>query len=276
MTLCMAAVCREKGEARIVLCSDNRIETDYAGGNIGFKVSVAGPQLPAMYAGVPTEAEDLLATSREIFDRKPYTRNTVYDILNDVVAAHYEKLHDRYIHRRLGVSHERFLSQGANEVDDQTRSKVFTELSEIDLGCELIVNGFIAGRSEFVFHISKDGSVSRVHDFVAIGTGSLLADAFLFLRRQSHTNTVERTLYNLYEASRLAQIAPGVGETKEFCVLEEPHENGRSMGMRVLIGSAVKSLEDMFKEVGPREIVTDLTLDDDAYNRIVERDEPNA
>src|SRR5258705_13873436 len=103
MTLWIAAVCMEGGESRIVFCSADRIATTYAGAGIGFKVSVAGPQMPAMYAGFQTEAEDLLATCRAVFDTKPYTRNTVFDILNDAVSAHNEKLCDRYTRRTLGI-----------------------------------------------------------------------------------------------------------------------------------------------------------------------------
>src|SRR5437016_1445110 len=58
MTLCMAALCKVKEPGdRIVICGDAWIETEWAGGNIGFKVSVAGPQLPTLYAGDPSQAE---------------------------------------------------------------------------------------------------------------------------------------------------------------------------------------------------------------------------
>jgi hypothetical protein len=272
----MAAICLEDGEGRIVLCVDERIESNHAGGNIGFKISVAGPQLAALYAGDPSQAEDFLATSRTVFDSNPLSRNTVYDILNGVVSTHREKIYERHLRNSLGVSYDRFLTRGETEIDGKTRNEIFTELRDLDFGCELIIIGFISER-EFMFYVSNHGAISRIHDFITIGSGSVIADSLLFLRAQRHDNSVERTLYNLYEASQLSKrVAPGVGETKDFAVLEAPFPGCSSMGMRILNRPSIERLKESFDQVGLRPLVTEPTFEPDSYSRVMERRSPDS
>jgi len=268
----MAALCKvTKPNDRIVICGDAWIETDWAGGNIGFKVSVAGPQLPALYAGDPSQAEDLLATSREVFKSNPLKRNTVFDILHDVVSAHKAKLCDRYLQAKLGIPYERFLQRGASEIDPDTRNEVFSEVRGLDFGCQLVISGFIDDQG-FIFYVASDGRVTRSDDFAVIGSGSLLADASLFRRDQSRSNSVERTIYNLYEAARLAQIAPGVGETKTFSVLQGSPNGHGSMGMRVFTG--LSALEAIYSQIGPKDMSVDPVFDDVDYRLITTAGEP--
>src|SRR5947209_16588899 len=93
------------------------------------------------------------------------------------------------------------------------------EIAMVGFGCSLIVFGFIQ-EAPNIFRIEEDGEIHHCQNFSAIGTGSVIAHTALYQREQKGDSSIEETLYNLYEASRLARIAPGVGEIGEFAMFE--------------------------------------------------------
>ena len=224
MTLFIAATCRKSPGHRIVMCADKRSEVDWAGGNVGWKIGFASDNWPVLLAGDESKAVDLINTCREMFkDESVITYDNVFDKLNEASSAHKQKLCDRYVRQGWGISFERFLTKGEVELTPEVRSRILHDISELKFDCDIIVLGFTQ-KIPCIFTIDSDGEVVRYENFTAIGTGSLIAESVLFQREQQSTDTLDRTLYNIYEAARLGRIAPGVGETHDFIVLAPPTE----------------------------------------------------
>jgi hypothetical protein len=255
MTLCIAATCRRSSGNRMVICADKRTEVEWAGGDVGNKVDFMSVNWAVLFAGDESKALDLINTGREIFmDEGGITLDNVFEKLNEVSSTHKRKLCDRYVRQTWGISFEQFLTKGEAELTPEVRSRVFHDISELKFDCDVTVVGFLL-ETPFIFTIHSDGEVVRYENFAAIGTGSLIAESVLFQREQQSTDTLDRTLYNVYEAARLGRIAPGVSETHDFIVLAPPTEDDSNVGWSYVSKPGLKMLDETFKIVGPKALI---------------------
>jgi len=261
----MVAICDEGPERRIVFCADRRAEVGWAGGEVAWKIKVGGANLFALIAGETSKAEDLLSTSRDLtLGFRPSVTDNLFDKFNEISSAHKKKLCERFVQKRLGITFERFLANGATELTPEIRNQVLHQLTELDFGCEILLIGF-SDAEPFIFEIDQFGEVIQHDNFGAIGTGAVIAKSILYQRRQIMGLTLEYTLYNLYEASRLARIAPGVGEITEFGVMTCKKKDESLNSLRVTTPACLEKLDETFKIVGPQELTTPLVLDESCF-----------
>lgn len=255
MTLCMAARCVDGNRRLIVTTADQRAEKDWAGGEVGWKFGwAARPGWGALLAGEIGKAEDFLATSRELLNPEEFTSRNIFDKLNEVSCAHKKKLIERHVQMRLGISFERFLTEGEHELTSQVRNQMMYEIERLDFGCSLILFGYIQ-HEPFMFSIDSEGEVTFCQNFSAIGTGAVIAEATLYQRGQSAFNSsLDQTLYNLYEASEMARIAPGVSKTRHFAVFEPSETEDEKVTLNVLSDECLDTLGELFNQYGSKRI----------------------
>lgn len=251
MTLCIAAICKEGMDDRLVICADSRAEVPWAGGNVAFKLRWAAPAWPALIAGETSKADDFLTTCWEVLKNTKNDPRSVFDKLNEASCAHKQKLCERLLRKRLGIPFERFLKQGEKELTPEVRTRVLYEIEELDFGCEVLVIGF-DGTQPFIYSIDADGEVRQHQSFATIGTGSVIAKSTIYQREFSAGCKVEQALYTLYEAARLARIAPGVGATDLFIVLDPPQRENARPRTRMATKAVLKILEKTFRKFGPK------------------------
>jgi hypothetical protein len=254
MTLCMAASCVEQdGESRIVAWTDTRVEGEGAGSNSGYKYEfIKTPGWRALIAGEISKARDLAATFREVLDASELHGRNIFDKLNEASGAHNLKLRSRLVQNRLGISFERFVKTGEHEVDQDTRRRIWYELDQLNFGCALIVFGFIDG-IHLMYSIDELGEVTNRPNFVAIGTGGVIAESNLHFREQMSVDSVERTIYNLYESHRIAVAskAPGVGETPNAIIYGPPKDEELNQEW-YLTPKCLTVLSSSFRKYGPK------------------------
>lgn len=255
MTLCIAAKCATKNnEPRFVLCADKRVEVGWAGADVAFKLAWAAVNWPALVAGDIAKAHDLLATFRgELRSAHEAHKNTVFDKLNAAVSLHKKKLCERFVSQKLGISLERFLTKGEHELTPEIRNRTLLQLEELNFDCEVMLAAFLGNGQPFLFSIAEDGEVTEHQNFAAIGTGSVIARSTLYYRQQNQYTTIEETLYNLFEASQLAKIAPGVGEITEFVIMLPPEKGKYEVSKFYRTNDHYrKLLQKTFKRIGPK------------------------
>lgn len=251
MTLCMAAACQEQGAARIVALADTRIETDWAGANIGFKYEwLVEPDWPMLIAGDISSAKEFAKTCRSVLDPSEFTVLNIVDKLTEAALAHKRKLAERLVRSTLNIPFERFVKHGEKEIPPDLRNRLWYDLAQLDLGCSAIVYGFLSKRSQ-IFLIEESCEVKIHPDFVAIGTGSVVAQSTLFYREQGEACSVERSLYNLNEAFLLARdSAPGVGGDANATICA-PNATG-GMDTYLVLSKYHAKLYAAFKRYGPK------------------------
>jgi len=102
-----------------------------------------------------------------------------------------------------------------------------------------------------IFKISGDTAWSCEH-FGVIGSGTDIGESSLYYREQSMAHPINRTIYQVYEAKRLGEKAPGVGK-KTNLLLVRPPLDGQTQ-IEAILHSGLNFLEECFKKHGPQPI----------------------
>ena len=272
MTLCIAAACWEaEEEPRIIICSETRVESGWAGANIAHKHAWITPHWQALMAGELSKAEDFAATCTETLKAGVFSSENIFDRLNEASAKHKAKLCERLIQTRLGMSYERFLTQGAQELTAELRNRLLYEVQDLNFGCSLIVFGFIEDDPfPSIFCIDEDGEVIRRQNFAAIGTGAVIAEAVLYQREQQNVDNIPTTLYNVFEAAAISEKskAPGVGETRTFGLVA-PSPSVNKINVVSMTGfETLAILKKYFEEYGPKSITDVSKLSVKCFQRL--------
>jgi ATP-dependent protease HslVU (ClpYQ) peptidase subunit len=262
MTLCIAASCYGNHWPRIVVSSDWKAEVgDFASAEIQNKLYwLFKGRWCVLIAGTASSAHSLLTTFRQTIDPDKVTKRNLEDEIVKAVEKQREKLADHYVRTRHSVSFEHFRTHRA-EFDEAQWSETSTNLRKISLDCQLIVCTFIK-KKPFLFQIEEDGHVWKDDNFLAIGSGSTIANSILCVRRQNDDLSISDTVYNVFEATQYARKAktPGVGKLHAFSVLYPGRRQKR------LRRSGLRELQKLFKKYGPRD-VPDLDLPSDLWEK---------
>lgn len=269
MTLCMAAACEENGEPRIAAWSDTRIETSWGGADIGYKWGwVAYPKWHALMADDPSKAAEVTATFRSVLQPEEFTLNNITDKLSEAACLHKEKLCNRWARQKLGVSYERFLTQGEREFSPEIRNRFLYQIETLNFGCDLLIFGFLTQDDPRLFTCDHFGEIADEQDFAAIGSGSFVAESVLFQRQQHRQRSMSATLYCLYEAFRLTTKtkAPGVGEVPNAAVIAPV--DASVPRIRTVTEKGFKNLAKTFEKFCPKEITELPEIDDDCLKAL--------
>jgi len=274
MTLCLAAISVGSRQPprnlqfALVTVTDERIETDTAGGNFGHKKKVVTHDdgWQALWADGEAEADDFANTLKEVLQPETFTPTNIVGKLSEAAAIQIKKLTERYVSLQLGMSFERFLTHGEHEVSADVRNQLWYEIKHLNLGCEMIVYGFWNGMP-LIFKIDHEGTVTRVEHFAAIGSGAKVAESVLYQREQRLGDELNETLYNVYEAFKLSsQIAPAVAGGPHIWIAEHKIDNRAEILEQYVTRSGIKILERCFKKYGPKKAKNIPVLkDDDLY-----------
>lgn len=274
MTLCIAAISigsrtppRDLSFAMVTV-TDERIETDSAGGNFGEKrkAITKDAHWHALFADRVSSAHDFASTLKERLRPEQFTDANLVDKLTEGSCAHKEKLIDRLVQLRLATPFERFRVHGKNEVPDDVRTRLWYDIERLEYGCEFIVFGFLNGVPR-MFDINRYGDVERSEHFSTIGSGAIVAESSLYAREQRFSTELNETLYNTYEAFRIAcrANAPGVAGGPLIWVFE-PDINDRDLIIpRFVTKSGLKTLAKCFDKYGPKKTKMIPTLKDDNF-----------
>ena len=257
MTSCIAAACRsdDDREPCIVFCSDHRVETETAGSEIEFKYRWVKSDWPALIAGHVSESEDALATVSETLADKELTNSNVYDLFRAGMNAYKRKVADAYIQSTLAISYDHFLHYGKEQLSDEVFREVSWEVTRLSLNSQILTSGFPAdGGRPLLVVLERNFSVTVFKHFATIGSGSNIANAALFQRGHAHLKPLSQTIYHVYEAQRLAQIAPGVGKKMTIIVAKPPAKPGERIMLGQVTAAGQRHLATLYNRLGLKKV----------------------
>lgn len=262
MTLCIAAVCQERNHDRIVIATDWKAGSEEFAAENEDKLYWITDDIPVMIAGCISRAVELKNTYARYFvwmsQRNPaltVKAESVADIMKRPLAIYRRKRADEYTYDKAKVSFKEFLEAvGKNQIPHAVAVKIFAELEKLDLEAEIIICLFGEDGTAFVYKVS-DAGVELCNNFVAIGTGSLIAEGALYQRKQESRMQVGTTLYHVFEAMKLGAISPTVGNEHTLNVLR-PRTAQRTVKDLMLETSEQtdKKLNKTFAKYGPKKI----------------------
>jgi len=127
------------------------------------------------------------------------------------------RLIEEYLNTKWGITAEQFRDIGATHFPADVYSRIHAEIEQMGIGCEIVIAGF-AGGVPVLCLVNQNGEVTPHTGFITAGSGYMLAQASLFQRNYRWTFDLERAMYCVYEAKKLAERAVGVGPTTNMAV----------------------------------------------------------
>jgi 20S proteasome alpha/beta subunit len=263
MTLCVAAACQERGKPRIVIATDWKAGIQIATAEIQDKLFWIDDNIPVLVAGTVSRARELVDTYRQYFKVRKGSTDTlkidphnIIDSFKQPIAAYKAKRANEYVSLKFGIDYETFrVAAGKDEIPSIVTTQTFHEISQIELGCSLILVTFLGSTDTCIYRIDDDGEVESCDNFAAIGTGSIIAQSALYHRQQEARMTLGQTVYHVFEAMKLGSIASDVGERHTINVLYPAGEKAalkKGVTGFGLKDSTEKFLEGQYRRYGPK------------------------
>jgi len=251
MTLCIAAVCQQRNHGRIVIATDWKAGSEEFAAENEDKLYWITDDMPVMIAGCISRAVELKNTYAQHLVRVSQQNPSITvqpediaDLMMRPLAIYRRKRANEYTYEKVKLSYKQFLeSVGKNQIPRSVAVKIFAELETLDLDAEIIICLFGGDGTAFVYKVSDEG-VELCNNFVAIGTGSRIAEGALYQRKQESRMQVGTTLYHVFEAMKLGAVSPTVGnehtlnvlrprnaqETVKDLMLETSNETDKKLG----------------------------------------------
>jgi len=262
MTVCIAAICREDKESRIVVCADKRAGSVLGNSETAMKLRPIGKNWQMLTAGGATDIEAI----HRLYGLRFASFTPDYANIDENLKAPFidrkRALANDFTQGKFGLSYQDFLALGKEKLPNEIFVSAMQKISALDCGCELILTGFIGSFPE-VYQAEASGKVTPVTDFAVIGEGAYLAAASLMRRQQDTMTSLEQTLYNVFEAKTYAEGVGSVGKATTLAIVE-PVESGakvKFVSVQLLI-----ELESMVGKYGPKQLPDDLKFESKLYS----------
>jgi hypothetical protein len=139
--------------------------------------------------------------------------------LRDAVARRKAALVKDYIRRTLGIDDRDFWQNGKQYLTTAQHDQLLREIMAIDLDTEVIIGATRADDDPAIVRILSDGLVSWEDQFTTIGSGRLIAEAFLHQYDFADEIDLMTCLYRMYAAKVAAEKNPYVGQGTSFEIL---------------------------------------------------------
>ena len=269
MTLCIAAICDDGSkDPKIVLCADmERTAEGIGASETEDKLGFVKHGWPTLVAGMISRANDLVNVYAAYLKENENKINkfNLIDHLRLPAHSQKEKLVEEYLRQTYAFDRTYFYGPGSASLPNTFVSNVTENISRIKLDGSLLIAGFInetdldSGETlpgpflaviDEVTDVSGSQEYVRLeHEFAAIGSGQYTALSALYRREQDSTNSLRRTLYKVYEANRLSEKVPGVGE--RYIAMYVLYSDGR---VEELTTEGYEYLSDLYKQFGPQKI----------------------
>jgi hypothetical protein len=266
MTLCIAAECDAHTDCpKVVLCSDCERTAEAVGrSETEDKVGLIRRGWPVLVAGELDQSDDLVRVYSEYFNRPSVAVNESNILVHfrRPAAIQKRRLVDEYLLQSYAFDYK-YLRRNANTLPEAFVTQQMDAIARIRLKGALIIAGFVnetyfdTGTTDptpFLIVVDETSDANGTRDevvkqsqYAAIGGGAQAALSTLYRRKQSATDSLTRTLYVLYEANKLSEKIPGVGE--EFVNLDVLYPNGE---LRRLSDDGYKKMIELYSKFGPR------------------------
>jgi 20S proteasome alpha/beta subunit len=145
----------------------------------------------------------------------------------EAVRASYAKHKQRRIEENiliplLGADFKQFQALIAQSAASQLLQQVLGLVSQHNLQTDLLVAG-IDDSGAHIFTITHPGQLLPLATtgFGAIGSGAVHAGVRLSLGQHTQAASLVDTIYNVYEAKRASEVAPGVGKLTDLAVIRD-------------------------------------------------------
>lgn len=258
MTLCIAAACSNHRQDAIVLCIDSLVTTGTASSETEYKLVDLGPYA-AMFSGNIPEARELLSCYADYLARHPLQNPSLderLEQLREPLLIQKREMIDATVRRRTGMSYQKFLDRDTH-FDPGIRAKICADIENLSIDVDLIIVG--GGVERLWIFRERMERIEAEINFACIGDGAEAAEQSLHRREQQESLSLNETLYHVYEAKRMGELAPTVGKKTDLSVFERSKSSDGPLpwSLYPVTPEILDYLEDCYKKYGPQPIPGD-------------------
>jgi 20S proteasome alpha/beta subunit len=225
VTVCIGAVC-EDGRAAVVAA--DRMVTYGAPMSLQIeppyhkKIKTLSDGAVLLFSGSVPDGEDVAARSLAAIRAmtKPATAAVAEAARQAYEDTKRKRVEDSILKPFLGVNFAQFQALVAQSAASQLLAQIQGLIMQNNLQLEIMVAG-IDDAGAHLFAIQHPGVLlpMQTTGFTAIGSGGTHAAVRISLGGQAPAVKLPETIYNVYEAKRAAEVAPGVGALTDLAVL---------------------------------------------------------
>ena len=244
MTICIAAIC--SNSKKLVMASDRMITAE----DLLVEFEHPTPKLEKLVenCAVATAGDALKYT--ELFNR---VFEDIEDLRNPIISKIADCIKEKYqIVRREEVVDRILFPNGLNNIDDffKRHKKLNSDIcmsiqrsiEEFDYDLEILIGG-VDPTGAHIYEVDNPG-VTMPFDSIgyrAIGTGYPHAETIFISHDYSAYTQLKRALFIVYEAKKISEKAPGVGNRfTDLCIIDEH-------GVKILPQDFVDQLDEIYK-----------------------------
>jgi hypothetical protein len=252
MSICIAAKCHAT-DPEVVLCYDWKVSSETVSAEPGGKFRWLNRRWVVLLAGVTDVSKEVV----DIYERSlPHPEDeTPVEALRVPLREWRKRLATAYIHDRHALTFEDFYQYGGSwlgqDVWHETQSEIGRRFDQQKTTLELILVGCVGSgptATTSIFQVAN-GEVHERSELATAGTGYAVAEAALYWR-MSHDRprNIEQTIYSAYEAKKLSELSPYVGQQLSMVVVK-PARSGDRLEMDIVDTDV---LVKQFKRFGPK------------------------
>jgi 20S proteasome alpha/beta subunit len=245
MTVCIGAIC-EQGKA-VVVAADKMV-TFGAPMNLQSeppdlkKIIALTDRVLLLFSGGTGDGEEIVnGTLPKIAAAPKQPVAQIAGAVKESYVTHKQRrAEENILIPLLGATFTQFQTLVAQSAASQLLQQVLGLISQHNLQTDVLVAG-VDDSGASVFAITHPGQLFPVATtgFAAIGSGGLHAGIRMSLGQHTKSASLTDTIYNVYEAKRAAEVAPGVG--KNFTDLALIHDGRIIFAGAKLLGALEKS-----------------------------------
>ncbi len=258
MTLCIAAICNNppgSSSKGLVFCTDAQFSQGGASAEFSIKWQwIMHPRWLALMAGNVAGSKHLIQDLKASLQDKPLDHETAFNDIEKAVERYAEKRIENYIRRTLGVAPSEFFTSVEPNLTETLKYEMLNYMAHPpeDEHCWLTIAGF-ADKRPRLFLVNPDFSVREETNFSIIGSGADFARPALLRLHQHEGRSQGVTIYNVFEAKRLAEINPDVGKQLTNIATMSLSDDG-DVKVSVLNDEGNKTAQEIFSKYGPKKL----------------------
>lgn len=235
MTICISAICTEKGQETIVFSVDHMISTGLGQFEHDInKFKLLNDNTVGMIAGNALLMDYFL---NEDYSQKSYSE--IQKILQEKFKQKRLEKIQKNVLDVFSIDYDFVREILKNPISNDFQSSILKSISQINLETVILLMGFENGKAK----ISEVGDTGIENydqiNFNTIGSGSIQAQNTLLFQHHSKCDDLKTTLYNVYKAKKNAEVMQGVGKETEIGYLNDS-------GITMLTEDDIKLLDEIY------------------------------
>lgn len=175
-----------------------------------------------VFSGSTSDGEEIVAGAMPNLLSDPnQSVRQVAEVVRGSYARHKQRrVEENILRPMLGVDFQQFQTLVAQAAVSQLLQQVLGLVSQHNLQTDFIVAG-MDDSGAHLFAIQHPGQLHPLATtgFGAIGSGGIHAGVRMSLGQHTKEASLADTLYNVYEAKRASEVAPGVGKLTDMALI---------------------------------------------------------